>query len=587
MSIIVKAVEKVVDTVVDTVKAVIKDPLPTLLTMAGMAVGIPPAVTQAAITAARGGDLEDIAKSAVIAYATPTVAAKLAPAVSSTVSSVVTNEAAAKALTAATSQSLVAGSLTAAAGGDWQQAAAGSFAGSMVASGYDNYVAPEVMNQAKSLGLSAESHSNIQNALKSGVASGAGAAATGGDFATGFANAFVESGWDNLTAKANEGLRDIKNNFLKDDGLTDNKPTFAGIPENMVGEVPMSLEGQLAQINSTPRSSEYGKQYGPELAGLSGGIIPYGKSTATDVPIDVPEVDFKPYAVSNQDQEKSLPQITVTAEPFIDEAKRAALTGNAKFLQENTQFGGSPTNVDATNTQSGILSSKDFNRILSQANQSSAAAVEARVTASVNPTPENIAAAEQAELAAELDKKAVDGLAKTDVPTAVEGDKVSTLTAEQTNQNILNAILGGSQTTGAPTPVVGQVGQDQAGLSGTFGVEGAGGITDPIDGQTAPLGSLTGRMPLPQTMQKPMSGAPMPRLGVPMPQGGLQFSTFGRTEYAPQQNNLVGSLIPNLLTELNNQSLMMMSPEEYALRTQAANIFRVARGGLITLKKQR
>jgi hypothetical protein len=581
MSVIVKAVEKVVDTVVDTVKAVIKDPLPTLLTMAGMAVGIPPAVTQAAITAARGGDLEDIAKSAVIAYATPTVAAKLAPAVSSTVSSVVTNEAAAKALTAATSQSLVAGSLTAAAGGDWQQAAAGSFAGSMVASGYDNYVAPEVMNQAKSLGLSAESHSNIQNALKSGVASGAGAAATGGDFATGFANAFVESGWDNLTAKANEGLRDIKNNFLKDDGLTDNKPTFAGIPENMVGEVPMSLEGQLAQINSTPRSSEYGKQYGPELAGLSGGIIPYGKSTATDVPIDVPEVDFKPYALDN----KSLPTVEVIGEAY--NPKKSAISGNFSDLVESTEFGKISPMGESFDTNSGYLSSRDINRILSQANQSSAAAAEARLAASVSPTPENIAAAEQAELAAELDKKAVDGLAKTDVPTAVEGDKVSTLTAEQTNQNILNAILGGSQTTGAPTPVVGQVGQDQAGLSGTFGVEGAGGITDPIDGQTAPLGSLTGRMPLPQTMQKPMSGAPMPRLGVPMPQGGLQFSTFGRTEYAPQQNNLVGSLIPNLLTELNNQSLMMMSPEEYALRTQAANIFRVARGGLITLKKQR
>ena len=141
MSIIVNAVEKVLDTVVDTVKAVIDDPLPTLLTMAGAAVGIPPYVTQGAITAARGGDLEDVAKSVAIAAAAPAVSAKLAPAVSSAVGSVVTNEAAANALSAATSQSLVAGSLTAATGGDWQQAAAGSFAGSMVASGYDNYVA--------------------------------------------------------------------------------------------------------------------------------------------------------------------------------------------------------------------------------------------------------------------------------------------------------------------------------------------------------------------------------------------------------------------------------------------------------------
>ena len=583
MSIIVNAVEKVLDTVVDTVKAVIDDPLPTLLTMAGAAVGIPPYVTQGAITAARGGDLEDVAKSVAIAAAAPAVSAKLAPAVSSAVGSVVTNEAAANALSAATSQSLVAGSLTAATGGDWQQAAAGSFAGSMVASGYDNYVAPEVMAQAKSLGLSAESHSNIQRALKSGVAGGAGSAVTGGDFATGFANAFVESGWENLTAKANEGLKDIKDNFLKDDGLKDNEPTRAGIPSDLVPEVPMSLEGQLAQINSTPKSPEYGKQFGPELAGLSGGVIPYGKSTATDVPIDVPEVDFKPYVVDN---ERSLPKVEVTAEAY--NPKKSAITGDFSDLQEATEFGKISPMGDSPAPDTGILSSRDFSRILSQADKSAAAAVEARVAASVSPTPENIAAAEQAELAAELDKKAAAGLENTDASAAVDGNKVAVPTAEQTNQNILNAILGGSQTTGAPTPVVGQVGQEQAGLSGTSGLEGAGGITDPIDSQQGPLGTITGGVPMPQTMQKPMSGAPMPRLGAPMPQGGLQFSTFGRvgepTFFGGAQPNLASL---GILSELDMQSLMMMSPEEYAARTKSANIFRVARGGLIALKKQR
>jgi hypothetical protein len=587
MSVIVKAVEKVIDTVVDTVKAVIDDPLPTLLTMAGAAVGIPPYVTQGAITAARGGDLEDVAKSVAIAAAAPAVSAKLAPVVSSAVGSVVTNQAAANALTAATSQSLVAGSLTAAAGGDWQQAAAGSFAGSMVASGYDNYVAPEVMAQAKSLGLSAESHSNIQGALKSGVAGGAGSAATGGDFATGFANAFVESGWENLTAKASEGLKDIKDNFLKDDGLKDNEPTFAGIPENMVDEVPMSLEGQLAQINSTPRSPEYGKQFGPELAGLSGGVIPYGKSTATDVPIDVPEVDFKPYVVDN---ERSLPEVETTA-PKLTTLRNLQLQGIFLTFRKRLNLEKFPSmGFDSHCARYSVtfVTQETLSRILSQADKSAAAAVEARVAASVSPTPENIAAAEQAELAAELDKKAADGLAKTDVPAAVDGNKVAVPTAEQTNQNILNAILGGSQTTGAPTPVVGQVGQEQAGLSGTSGLEGAGGITDPIDSQQGPLGTITGGVPMPQTMQKPMSGAPMPRLGAPMPQGGLQFSTFGRvgepTFFGGAQPNLASL---GILSDLDMQSLMMMSPEEYAARTKSANIFRVARGGLIALKKQR
>jgi hypothetical protein len=70
----------VVNTVVDfvgdafksiekTVKAIAKDPLPTLLMIGGQMVGIPPYVTSAVITAARGGDLQDIAVSAAVSWA--------------------------------------------------------------------------------------------------------------------------------------------------------------------------------------------------------------------------------------------------------------------------------------------------------------------------------------------------------------------------------------------------------------------------------------------------------------------------------------------------------------------------------------
>lgn len=71
----------VIDTVADfvsdtfksiekTVKAIAKDPLPTLLMVGGQMVGIPPYVTSAVITAARGGDLEDVAKSAAVSWVT-------------------------------------------------------------------------------------------------------------------------------------------------------------------------------------------------------------------------------------------------------------------------------------------------------------------------------------------------------------------------------------------------------------------------------------------------------------------------------------------------------------------------------------
>jgi len=601
MSVIVKAVEKVVETVVDTVEAVIKDPLPTLATIGLSMVGIPPAVTQAAITAARGGDLEDIAKSAAIAYATPTVAAKIAPAVGSTVSSVVTNEAAAKALTAATSQSLVAGSLTAATGGDWQQAAAGAFAGSMAASGYDQYVAPEVAAQAKSLGLSAESHASLQGALKSGVASGAGATATGGDFATGFANAFVESGWEDLTAKAKEGLQDVKKTFMKDEGIKDNPPTYAGVSDNLVDEVPLSLEGQLAQINQMEKDPYYGKQYGSALAASDYIDIPGYKPATTSgyetITDDVPE-----------DVAGVLKPIEVFGDSLTDDAlKKAAFTGDFKTLQDVTEFGKiSPMDGDDFSMVKNLgetspaFDKNMFNRLMSQADQSHAAFIEAEAQASLNPTPENIAAAEQAKLTAELDQKVLADAEKQtlaeDVPPSSEAvtqvPVPAAPTIEQTNQSILNAITSGTATTGVPQPAYGSdvltlSGLQQAGLGDLSEFEGAGGISDPIDNTTGKLGTLTDKVAMPQSMQPPMSGAPMPRPGAPMPQGGLQFSNFSRTGYAPQPTNLTGSLIPNLLNELNTQSLVLMSPEEYALRTQAGNIFRVARGGLITLKKQR
>lgn len=63
-----KIVQPVVKTVKNTVKAILKDPLPFIAQIAGSFIGIPPYVTSAAITAMRGGDITDIAKSAAVAY---------------------------------------------------------------------------------------------------------------------------------------------------------------------------------------------------------------------------------------------------------------------------------------------------------------------------------------------------------------------------------------------------------------------------------------------------------------------------------------------------------------------------------------
>ena len=65
-----EAIGDVVKSIGNTVQAILKDPLPTLLVIGGSMIGIPPYITSAVITGARGGDLGDIAKSAALSYAT-------------------------------------------------------------------------------------------------------------------------------------------------------------------------------------------------------------------------------------------------------------------------------------------------------------------------------------------------------------------------------------------------------------------------------------------------------------------------------------------------------------------------------------
>lgn len=62
-------IESGLNSIGNKLEAVLKDPLPTLVQIGASMVGIPPYVTSAAITAAKGGDFEDIAKSAAISYA--------------------------------------------------------------------------------------------------------------------------------------------------------------------------------------------------------------------------------------------------------------------------------------------------------------------------------------------------------------------------------------------------------------------------------------------------------------------------------------------------------------------------------------
>lgn len=64
---VIKAGGKVVDKVVDVARAAAKDPLPVVATIALTAVGVPAPIASAAVTAAQGGSVKDIAVAAVSA----------------------------------------------------------------------------------------------------------------------------------------------------------------------------------------------------------------------------------------------------------------------------------------------------------------------------------------------------------------------------------------------------------------------------------------------------------------------------------------------------------------------------------------
>ena len=199
-------VTSAVDLVVDTVKAVIADPLPTLLAIAGQAVGIPVPVTMAAITGARGGDLEDMAKAAAVSYVAQSVAPVVAGSIAPTVAANIANQAVATAVTNAVTSGLVNGTISAIQGGDFTKGFTGGFVGSAVGAGAKEIIGQPTMEFAKSLGFDEKTGKAISQAVTSSIGQGAGAAATGGDFSAAFERGLSEAGVDFAATKASDAL---------------------------------------------------------------------------------------------------------------------------------------------------------------------------------------------------------------------------------------------------------------------------------------------------------------------------------------------------------------------------------------------
>ena len=249
----------VVDKVGDVVQAVIDDPLPVLLSVAGQMVGIPAPLTMGALTAARGGDLEDIALSMGTAYFAPQVGSAISSTVTTTFIEAGINETFSQVAAESISKGLVNGTVAEIKGGNFDDGFAGGFTGGMVAGGVNevaSYVQPDVIQMAEESGIDLKDANRIFNAGKSAVTAGVTAEVTGrGDFATSFTNSAVGSSIDagtrSLNATIDEQFRTAATDWNakdKEGEPVDVSTTGAGIPNEVVGQVTVSGYG----VDNTP-----------------------------------------------------------------------------------------------------------------------------------------------------------------------------------------------------------------------------------------------------------------------------------------------------------------------------------------------
>jgi hypothetical protein len=244
----------VVEKVGDVVQAVIDDPLPVLLSVAGSFVGIPPFVTMGAVTAARGGDLEDIALSMGTAYFAPQVGSALSSTVSSAFIEAGFNETFTQIASDSISKGFVNGAIAEVKGGSFEDGFAGGFTGGLVQGGVGEvaeYVQPSIIELAMDSGFDLSDATSIYNAGVKAVSAGVTSEITGrGDFATSFTTSAIGSGVDAGTRSFNTTIDQQFNTAAvgwdeqSNDGETvDTTITGAGIPNTLVSEVQVSDMG--------------------------------------------------------------------------------------------------------------------------------------------------------------------------------------------------------------------------------------------------------------------------------------------------------------------------------------------------------
>jgi len=298
VEVVSDVVETVVETVSTVVEAVIEDPLPVLLSVAGSYIGIPPYVTMAALTAARGGDLEDIALSAGMAY----IGGEIAPSISSSISSTVSssfieagfNETFTEVASNSISKGLVNGTMAEIKGGSFEDGFAGGFVGGMVQGGVGevaSFVKDDVIDLAMENGLDLKDATSVYNASVKAVSAGVTSEVTGkNDFVTSFTNSAigsgVNSGVNSLNATIDEQFASAATDWNEKDKEgtpIDVAITGAGIPNDVVSQVQVSDIGVDATADTN--TIDTANVLADTVANRTNNVASVGETAASDIAV--------------------------------------------------------------------------------------------------------------------------------------------------------------------------------------------------------------------------------------------------------------------------------------------------------------
>jgi len=222
-------------------------------------------VTMGALTAARGGDLEDIALSMGTAYLGSSAGAGFTNSISSTFSSSFieagVNETFATVASDSITKGLINGTISEVRGGSFEDGFAGGAVGGLVQGGVGevaDFVKPDIIDLAMDSGLDLRDATSVFKSGVRAVSSGVASEITGkGDFATSFTNSVVGStvtaGVNSVNSTIDEQFNSVASGWDKDGEKVDTTVTGAGIPDDLVSEVKVSDIG----IDTTAPASTF------------------------------------------------------------------------------------------------------------------------------------------------------------------------------------------------------------------------------------------------------------------------------------------------------------------------------------------